>query len=263
MKNWIRTGLLATTLSGASLIICLLLIEVTGRVTGLLEAPSRKARFSPTKGYELIPGYGDTNSYGLRDQEVSLEKLPNTYRIFAVGDSFTYGHGVQREQTWVKQLEALLNDARDNAFQYEVLNGGVPGYNTQQELIHFKEIGQQFQPDLLILQFTLNDAEGGTFGLKDIEDQMWLIRAKEWIKDHFALYRFLRSRFLRVMSRLDAAKRGVKEGDTSILPLKLAAVGKTNTEWERCRESLAAFASNARSLKIPILLVIYPLLHKI
>jgi hypothetical protein len=40
---------------------------------------------------------------------------------------------------------------------WEVWNLGVPGYNTRQELTYLKEIGQRFQPDLVIIGFYPND----------------------------------------------------------------------------------------------------------
>jgi lysophospholipase L1-like esterase len=263
MKKRIRKGLFAITVPVASVITCLLLIEAIGRVSGFLQTPSRLTRFSPTKGYELIPGHGEINTYGLRDREFQLQKPPDTYRIVAIGDSFTYGDGVRKEDTWVKQLESLLNREAggETLFRYEVLNAGVPGYNTEQEFIHFNEVGLQLHPDLTVLQFTLNDAELGSFGLRDVQNRMWLLWTKEWLKAHFALYSFLRLSVGRLTSQLNAARLGVE--DTSVLPLMRAAAGETSAEWERCRQSLASFARTCQAIHIPIVLVIYPMFQNL
>ena len=45
-----------------------------------------------------------TNSLGFRDYEYSLNKN-SKYRILVLGDSFTFGWGVEIENTWIKVLE--------------------------------------------------------------------------------------------------------------------------------------------------------------
>ena len=146
-KKWIRKGLIVTTVVVASLVAGLLMIEVAGRATGLLNLRRSGTRFSETKGYELDPKHEGINSHGLRDVEFPLSKPPNTYRIAALGDSFTYGGGITSGETYVKQLESMLNDRLgEHGVRYEVLNAGVPGFNTQQELIHLQEVGLQFSP---------------------------------------------------------------------------------------------------------------------
>jgi lysophospholipase L1-like esterase len=260
-KKWLRKALFMIIVPAGSAIMCMLLIETIGRISGLLEVPSAIWRFSPTKGYELNPGQDDINSYGLRDREFELRKPPNTYRIIATGDSFTYGHGIKSGETYVKQLEILLNDKLNGSgMKYEVLNAGVPGYNTEQELIHVNELSQRLTTDLLLLQFTLNDAELGT---KDVRQRMWIIRVKEWVKSNFALYSLLRYLFKRLANRIEAAKLGVQEIETSIVPLKLAVAGESTAGWERCRQALEDFGDSSRVLGIPAVLVIYPILDRL
>ncbi len=137
-RHW-RQVFYGMAMTGGSLIFCLLVIESTGRVFGLLPPPSKQYQFSPTKGYELVPGQGDINSYGLRDQLHPLIKPRGTIRILAIGDSYTFGVGVTQAETYVGRLEAVLNErlgGRD--IRFETLNAGVPGYNTYQELIIFR-----------------------------------------------------------------------------------------------------------------------------
>jgi lysophospholipase L1-like esterase len=62
------------------------------------------------------------NSLGFRDREVSIGKS-SSYRIVAIGDSFTYGWGVNLEDTWCKRLETNL---RGKGLDVEVLNLGKP-----------------------------------------------------------------------------------------------------------------------------------------
>ena len=98
-----------------------------------------------------------TNSQGLRDREYSLEKPPGVYRIVMLGDSTTLGWGVPAQQTVAKILERRLNQAGGQRF--EVLNAGVGNYGTVQEVTHYKTYDRAFHPDLVILEYFINDVE--------------------------------------------------------------------------------------------------------
>jgi lysophospholipase L1-like esterase len=100
------------------------------------------------------------NSQGLRGDLVSEEKPPGVYRILGLGDSVTFGWQVRFEETYLEQLESMLN-ASDASRRYEVINAGVPGYNLGNELVYLREHGVRYGPDLVIVGFSaLNDADG-------------------------------------------------------------------------------------------------------
>lgn len=96
-----------------------------------------------------------TNSYGLRDDEFPMKPTPGTFRVLCLGDSLTFGVGVKAQDTYPKQLESLLNS--DGSKQFEVINGGVPAYDTWQEVAYLREYGWQFEPDLVIVGVYTND----------------------------------------------------------------------------------------------------------
>lgn len=111
--------------------------------------------YAPGSRKEVV---GRLNAQGFRGDDFSLEKKPGTYRIACLGDSFTFGHGVRQEETFPSQLEKILNaETRDGIF--EVFNFGVGGYNTEQEAILLEEKVLSYDPDLVILQYLLNDIE--------------------------------------------------------------------------------------------------------
>ena len=98
-----------------------------------------------------------TNSLGFRDLEFTVEKRPGELRILTVGDSFTFGSGVQLEDSWPQVLERLLGGQR--AEPVEVINGGfaagshyVPGY-----VEWLATDGVARSPDVVILGLCLND----------------------------------------------------------------------------------------------------------
>jgi lysophospholipase L1-like esterase len=101
------------------------------------------------------------NSKGLRDSEHSYEKEKGTYRILSVGDSFTFGFGVKQPLVFSNLLENHLNETKPlkRISRYEVINGGVGNYTTNQELAFLENEGYKYNPDHIILNFYINDAE--------------------------------------------------------------------------------------------------------
>jgi GDSL-like Lipase/Acylhydrolase family len=99
------------------------------------------------------------NSHGLRDREYSIVKPPEVYRIVMLGDSTTFGWGVPVEQTVAKILERQLNAIAHEGRRFEVLNAGVGNYGTVQEFNHYQTYDRAFHPDLVILQYFINDPE--------------------------------------------------------------------------------------------------------
>ncbi|MAG39074.1 hypothetical protein CMO90_03205 [Candidatus Woesearchaeota archaeon] len=99
------------------------------------------------------------NSIGIRDKEYNISKSNNTFRIISLGDSFTFGWKLPLNQTWPKLLEEKLNILKK---EYEVMNFGVDGFNTDLEVKFFEKKGFQFSPDMIIIQFLSDD-------VKDIE----------------------------------------------------------------------------------------------
>jgi lysophospholipase L1-like esterase len=93
------------------------------------------------------------NSLGLRgSREYPLEH--STYRILAIGDSFTYGLKLAESGSWPRQLESILQSKRPNI---EILNGGRPGTDTSQQLKLFDKTLHQYRPNMVLIGFLLND----------------------------------------------------------------------------------------------------------
>ncbi len=102
------------------------------------------------------------NNLGFRDtREYALAKPPGSFRILVLGDSVTLGHGATSETTYPYLLEQRLDAWRED-IDWQVWNLGVPGYNTADELAYLEEVGQRFDPDLVIVGFFPNDLVPGT-----------------------------------------------------------------------------------------------------
>ena len=101
------------------------------------------------------------NSHGLRGREIAAAAPPGTVRLLMVGDSFTYGEGVEDDEAFSRKLEEILNGTltkERGGLRYETINAGVSGYNTHDEYVYLKNRWIDFNPDMVVIVFYLNDA---------------------------------------------------------------------------------------------------------
>lgn len=99
------------------------------------------------------------NELGYRGAPVPVEKRVDVFRIVALGDSFTYGTGVNDDETWPALLWERLRELAPER-PVEVMNWGVPAYNTRQEVAQLKQRVHFFRPDLVLICAYVNDASG-------------------------------------------------------------------------------------------------------
>ena len=96
------------------------------------------------------------NSQGIRDdRKFELEGSPGTARIVMLGDSFAIGYGVNYEDSVPALLEAMLADGLKRPV--EVINLGVSGFGTAEELVMLDARGWQYTPDLVLVYWHASD----------------------------------------------------------------------------------------------------------
>jgi hypothetical protein len=91
------------------------------------------------------------NHLGFREREIP-PKSAGRYRIVVVGDSFTWGQGIQAGERFSNLVEGFLGP------QYEVFNFGRPGNNLPEHLDVLEE-ALRVSPDFVLLQLYINDFE--------------------------------------------------------------------------------------------------------
>jgi hypothetical protein len=142
--------------------------------------PSQQARF------QGVPYR--SNSLGMRDAEVDPAKPEGVLRIAFLGDSFTFAWGVEVQQGYADLLEGLLQErlaAAGDGRRVEVLNFGVPGYNTATEVACLEHKALALQPDLVLLQTYDNDAYLPNFLMPERpRPASYLV---EWVRDALGL----------------------------------------------------------------------------
>jgi lysophospholipase L1-like esterase len=183
-------------------------------------------------GYEPIPGLkydrrdltlydyrsDETNSLGYRDREHDVAKRPGVRRVIVIGDSLAMGLWIERiEDIFPVKLEAYLHQAGHAA---EVMNFGVVGYNTLQEVATLRAKGLAYEPDVVVVAYCLNDRQrddGNLLGTLLAAEKgaptvsaARLSRSLTWS----SLYRFLR---FRALAHFIGTYRDTLERDAGLL----------------------------------------------
>jgi lysophospholipase L1-like esterase len=169
-----------------SLTVSLILCEYLIRVFYPQRLYYNVTQWDPYVGFTLIPDleadarhedyvmHMKINSRGLRDREYPYQKPGDTVRIGIFGDSFTFGEGVQNDETYPNLLEEMFN--RDDAIvkanrRIEVLNFGIGKSGTSHQLAWYQKEGRKYGLDIVIVGFLsandFTDNWSGVFNLKD------------------------------------------------------------------------------------------------
>ena len=96
------------------------------------------------------------NSHGFRGSEFSIDKPENTFRIFTVGSSPTFGNGVHDSETWPAYLQKIFNNIDSNP-KIEIINAGLPGASVKSETIMIKDLLINFEPDMILVYDGMNN----------------------------------------------------------------------------------------------------------
>ena len=96
----------------------------------------------------------ESNRDGFRTREFA-PKAADVGRVVTLGDSSTFGWGVDGAYTYQRLLERRLNGGPDNV---EVFNLGISGHTSRHGRAVFDHYARDLDPDLLIISFGANDA---------------------------------------------------------------------------------------------------------
>lgn len=113
-------------------------------------------RFDPGLGWALKAGFRsdgmNTNVHGQRGTvDWPVARTPGKKRLLIIGDSYTFGFKVRDEETYPSVLMSRYLPG------VEVINCGVPGYGTDQQVLQYEREGCSFRPDIVILGFYTRD----------------------------------------------------------------------------------------------------------
>jgi len=132
-----------------------------------------RERSDPDLPYEVKPNLDlrvwdyhiVTNADGFRDKSYSIKKPENVFRIVILGDSITFGSGIEENRdVYHYVLEEMFHNADlPHDMKVEVIAAAVPGYDLYTELSMLKEKCLKYDPDLVMFAYCLNDMRDAVY----------------------------------------------------------------------------------------------------
>jgi len=226
----------------------------------------------PELGWKLSPGAEDeyggvrvhVNGKGLRGPELAFERPPGSLRILWLGDSVTFGYGVERvEETFPYAVAERL--AARLGIPVETVNAGVGGYAPWQQLAWLEREGWRYAPDLVVVGFVLNDlTEPLSLVRYGGQGEGWqLARSARGALDRWlsasALVSGMREGFARLRFGRDV-RRGAEALEAYDVRRLVAEPGAPLWErsWRLTESNLSRIFESARRRGVPVALVVFP-----
>jgi lysophospholipase L1-like esterase len=201
------------------------------------------------------------NALGLRGPEIAFEKPAETFRILGLGDSITFGIGVRDDETYLRRIEKALNAEYHDHPRFEVLNSGVQGYNTRDEVIALEGRWIQLHPDLVVIFFYLNDAYND-IAIKNMGEDLGVHNEPTPLARFSRVYDLIQhnrqTRAIRRRVEEIYAQKFFTDAE-HVLP----QMRSRDVDWRISRAALAHAAELARKQGFKLALVILPELYKL
>lgn len=230
-----------------------------------LYAPDREL------GWKLVPDAEDEhggvrvriNARGLRGPALADAKPPGGLRILWLGDSVTFGYGVEEVAVFPYRVAALL--APRLGRPVESVDAGIGGYAPWQEQIWLEREGWRYAPDLVVVGFVLNDlTEPLSLVRYGGQGEGWqLARSARGAVDRWlsasALATALREGLASLRFGRDV-RRGAQLVETHDVRRLVAEPGAEPWErsWRIAEADLARIFASARQRDVPVALVVFP-----
>ncbi len=196
------------------------------------------------------------NHAGYRGPYVDPAVVKDKFRVVVLGDSYSFGTGVQDGEEYPAIMQAQLGAA-----PYAVINLGSPAWTITQQIRRYYELGERYQPNLVILQFFENDPdellkdqvtsfENGRFVFRDTDNRMQWI--KKWMSESFfqksQLYNLIRqSAYLYLNKRkIESLKKREASG---------GVVSSSDIAQKKYCDLLIPFAKELKIAGIPLIIV--------
>jgi acetyltransferase AlgX (SGNH hydrolase-like protein) len=226
-KSRSRSALFAVISMLMATMLTLMLAELAVRfitpqqlVSDIIEPdPDVDYRLRPNaRGRMSSPEYSASikiNSLGFRGEEISVAKSAGVRRILFLGDSFTFGNGLSENETLPYFVGEELS--RRHSSTFEIINGGVYGYCTANELDLFMKYGLPLKPDIVVILVMIHDMfdnpdwyELTSDGLLKRKQRMsqyvnsrrvtGYIPGAGWLREHSHLFKFVGMRVLPILN---------------------------------------------------------------
>lgn len=224
------------------------------------------------------------NKLGLRGAEISVEKPEATYRIIALGDSFTMGKGVEDDQTFSFGLREILENELDKCERkverIEVLNAGVDSYSPLLAYLYLSQELGSLDPDLVIFNLdnsdlvqeaayrsiALRDDNGTIIAVPGAQSKKSLtMRFRHWIENNLYTTRLLLFYTNQWLGHKDLSVQGVvtRANREVILHTLEADQADRTQQWNDIFDSLAMIRDFANKQSAGFVMSVYPWGHQV
>jgi len=233
-------------------------------------------------GYRIRPNYRNairvpeyrtaifTDSEGYRVPRETTTHSSDCRRLLAIGDSFTFGVGVDAEAAFPLRLEEALT--RSTATPWCARNGGVGGYGPLRSARLLETHQAEFRPEILVHALyvgnDLQDSNPATFlkqpriegGRMVSEGSGILLRARRFLRIHSHLYSFLRANLYDVYLASPLAAKS-----QALDPIGLAEwpASIRETTWPACGQAIREIAEWSREHEARYLVVLVPAKYQV
>lgn len=219
----------------------------------------------PVRGWTSRPGWveprGDRlvriNHKGLRGPEIAYDKPANKPRIVFLGDSLTFGVGVDYNEVFVEQV-ARLAEQDTCAPKVTVINCSATAYSPWQEYDLLRSECLKYRPDLVVQVFCLNDVfekfqlqrfGGPTRGLAPAVPS-----PLEWS----GLYRLTHSLFVTLCRPGQAELARIKQVYSVRGLIERSETPEIREAWRITLENMGKIHSLTRDHGVPLAIVCFP-----
>jgi lysophospholipase L1-like esterase len=226
--------------------------------------------------YRLEPGFSgaletpeyttavEITSQGLRDDREYGPKAAGERRVLILGDSFVMGVGVEIEETFVEQIEASLGAGAPVA-PVRIVNTGVAGYSTRQELAFLESYGQQFAADAVLLGFFVGNDLAENAGTALQVDDGYLVDAAEpegMLPGGLRRFLGVHSQLYHLLWPLQRRMRGygheTSEAAHYVAEPYVTDDGQAAALWQPTREALESLIGACRKAGLPLAVLLIP-----
>ena len=184
-----------------------------------------------------------TNAQGLRDRDRPA-KAAGSKRVLVIGDSYTVGYAVAEDEAFPQVAERLLQQRGHPGI--EVLNAGIPDYNSRQERQLLDKLMPVYAPDAVVLAYVLNDAEPST-ALPTPPDEVFR-HANSW---------FL-AELKEVANRHLFKRRFLETDKDTVSTAYLDGFAEDSPKWRDSKQAIREMRDRCAAARIPFVVMILP-----
>jgi len=254
--------------------------ELLARATNLVDRLNGYGRSlyvagpGPDLPYRLRPGVQTTyvgapvrvNALGFRGPEVAVTPAPGVRRILVLGDSVVFGQGVREDET---VSAVVARSLASRTAPVEVINAGVPGYDTTAELRLLALAGMPLHPSSVVVGMSLNDYDPAPayspIGVLSYNGSLGvpLLDASEFVMLLRWLWRWTRGSLgYQVFARIEQGlpNAGPTTGVDRLVENEHRRfyAAPPPDRWQRVVDACAALAAFGKEHALPILVAIFP-----